>query len=209
MSICGEHSLVSEGVAYTLRCWRWTCEFCLPILKAELERKASAGDATIFLTLTCDPSRHECPDEAARRIKLAWTQVRRILQRQFRMHLPFLAVFEQTANGWPHLHLLIRADGVIPQRWLSAQMARLIGAPTVFIRSARKGDASYIAKGPQKFAGCKRHWASRDWIIAPSLERGGLSWERVAASLDQIERHLRTSSFAVIRRPNRLEWSDE
>ena len=46
--------------------------------------------------------------------------------------LPFLAVFEAHASGWPHLHILARA-GWIAQRWLSLQCQDLLDSPVVHV----------------------------------------------------------------------------
>src|SRR5690606_38272330 len=100
----------------------------------------------------------------------------------------FLAVFERTKAGWPHLHVLARAPW-IAQRWLSEQMADLIDAPIVDIRKiqdegrAAKYVSKYVGKDPHVFAGCKRWWRSHhydqdDGWRSPKIEYG-TRWEKV------------------------------
>lgn len=82
--------------------------------------------------------------------------------------LPYLAVFEATANGWPHLHIVARVPW-ISQKWLSCQMADLMSSPVVWIE--RVGDdgrvvhyiSKYVGKGSEKFGTLKRYWTSTNW----------------------------------------------
>jgi hypothetical protein len=97
--------------------------------------------------------------------------------------LEFLAIFEATQNGWPHLHILLRS-GYIEQAWLSSQMARLADSPIVDIRlvHSRKGAARYVAKytakGPGKFGTLKRYWTSLAWEIEKWIKpKSANAWE--------------------------------
>jgi hypothetical protein len=89
--------------------------------------------------------------------------------------LPFLAVFEQTKLGWPHLHIVCRVPW-IDQRWLSAQMDKAIGAPIVDIRRIANLQelagyvAKYIGKDPHHFEGTKRYWKSKDYDLRSPFE---------------------------------------
>ncbi len=83
--------------------------------------------------------------------------------------IEYLAVFEETKKGEPHLHILMRAP-FIPQRWLSETMDELINAPIVDIRkvgaakNAARYVAKYVGKGPKPFAALKRYWLRADTI---------------------------------------------
>lgn len=110
------------------------------------------------------------PAASARSLVTAWRRVRlEYIKRHGKGSLPFLAVFEATKRGWPHLHIVARCKWV-DQRWLSARMASLIGAPIVDVRrvkGARKIAAyvsKYIGKNPHRFAGVKRYWRSLDYL---------------------------------------------
>lgn len=210
MVYCGQQSLVSdESVAIPLRCRCYDCDHCGPIKRVEIEGKARAGDATHFVTLTVKPARYANSAagraEAAADLQGAWRKVRRTALRRG-LRLPFIAVFEGTENGWPHLHMLVRTEGFLSQRWLSAQMAKLIGAPVVHIRRARPSDSHYIAKAPVSFPGRRRCWSSADWLLVRLVEFARQVWRRLPFSLDVLECRLRSLRWDYIRAPRRLEW---
>ncbi|HVT26071.1 MAG TPA: hypothetical protein VHD95_15705 [Rhizomicrobium sp.] len=84
--------------------------------------------------------------------------------------LEYLAIFEATKKGEPHLHILMRAP-YIPQKWISQCMDELIEAPIVDIRrvGSAKNAAAYVAKyvgkGPKPFASLKRYWSSKNYQV--------------------------------------------
>lgn len=86
--------------------------------------------------------------------------------------VPFLAVFERTKRGEPHLHILARTEW-LPQAWLSRCTASLLGAPVCWIeRITDVGKmasyiAKYCAKEPAQFDTVKRYWASQDYEVEP------------------------------------------
>lgn len=175
MALCSELSLVNgndeEGHATVLRCKRWHCPLCQPYNHRRVKRLAREGQPNVFLTLTVDPKRYDTPDEAARDLKRAWVNMRRAMKRDWQVEQPpFIAIFEQTKKGWPHLHILMRCR-FIPQQWYSKTMERLIGAPIVDVRFiTEKGRvaayvAKYVSKAPEGFESCKRWWRSHDYEI--------------------------------------------
>lgn len=95
---------------------------------------------------------------------------KRAMRRWKGTKLAYLAVFEETKRGEPHLHILMRAP-YIPQKWISDRMAELIEAPIVDIRrvSSPKAVASYVAKyvakGPKSFGTLKRYWQTQDYDL--------------------------------------------
>ena len=108
--------------------------------------------------------------------------------------IPYLCVFEATKRGEPHLHILARCKWM-DQRWLSAQMADLIGSPIVYIRRVRSTDhaahyvTKYIGKEPGHFDSCKRYWRTQDYELTkyvPDAIEGDWSetWTYHAWSLD-------------------------
>lgn len=173
--LCSEAILINQdalgGHACVLHCKRWSCELCTPLNHRKIKRHAREGQPNTFLTLTCNPARHSTPDEAARALKTAWVNLRRAMERDFGVKRPpFIAIFEQTKKGWPHLHILLRCR-FISQRWYSATMDRLIGAPIVDVRFIQDTGrvaayvAKYISKAPQAFQSCKRWWRSHDYQV--------------------------------------------
>lgn len=206
---CGEYSLVTGGLAVTLRCKRWSCPICQPFNLRALTARATIGDPTIFITLTANPRWGASPDARARLLVRAWrTLCRRIRARCSLKSVPFLAVFEATEKGEPHLHILARLP-FIPQSWLSAQMRCLTRSPIVHIRKVanRTRAAHYIAKKPHLFKGTKRFWTSLNW----SRERlttavSDKVWSVIPNTLDAIERMLSAAGILLLRRQHRLAW---
>lgn len=89
--------------------------------------------------------------------------------------LPFIAVFERTQNGWPHLHILLRAR-FIKQSWIAREMDALISSPIVWIETVTGTTklaayvAKYCGKDPFKFATVKRYWSSKDFDLRQEHE---------------------------------------
>lgn len=146
----------------------------------QLSRQAFLGQPTTFLTLTVNPATGDDPDDRARALARAWRLLRLRAMRALDLKsMPFLAVFEKTKAGEPHLHILLRT-GYIDQEWISDQMKDLIGAPIVDIRSVKDKKklaayiAKYVAKDPHRFAGTKRYWSSQDYELPdPEAEQDG------------------------------------
>jgi len=179
MTVCGGWSLVShqQGTsrAITLWCRAWTCPDCFWRRLRRLKREAQAGEPTTFLTLTVNPATYSGPNERAIRLSHAFRALIRLARKTYPSKpIEYLAVFETTKRGEPHLHVVMRAP-YIPQRWISAQMSKLINAPIVDISKVKsKGHVAayvskYISKGPHRFGTTKRYWSS------PGYHLGGAS----------------------------------
>lgn len=175
MTFCGQWSAQNADEHYArvipLWCRSWTCNDCAPYRVAALKREAADGDPTTFLTLTVNPAKGESPEQRARDLSNAWKIVVKRARRKFpKMKLEYLAVFEETKKGEPHLHILARAP-FIPQRWLSEQMNELISAPIVDIRrvgskaGVKRYVTKYVGKGPKPFATLKRYWSSTGYLV--------------------------------------------
>lgn len=82
--------------------------------------------------------------------------------------IEFLAVFEATKLGWPHLHILCRSKW-IDYHWLSDQMRKRLNSPMVNVQritnpaKAAGYVAKYCGKAPHKFGDCKRYWKSKNY----------------------------------------------
>lgn len=178
-----------RGHVARLECKRWACEHCAPKNRWKVIKKGMLGTPNAFITLTCKPDQYRTYDEAARDMKRAFVALRKALAREKGItKLPFIAVFEKTKLGWPHLHLLVRAPW-IDQRWLSDTWKRLCGAFVVDIRKVQDNGraaryvSKYLGKDPHGFEGCKRYWRSRDYNNReeeprPQTQFFGLQWER-------------------------------
>lgn len=171
--LCSEASLVKldegEAAAVTLKCRSWGCDLCQPERGRRLRALAHAGNPTAFITLTVNPDRFPSPEDRARRLADAWRVIVRRAKTKYRYKaIPFLAVFEATKRGEPHLHVIARVRW-IDQKWLSEQMDALMGAPICDIRRVwRKNQVAsyitkYVGKDPHRFGTCKRYWCTQDW----------------------------------------------
>lgn len=173
MSLCGSRSLVKDDgakiIAATLKCRSWRCDSCNPMRVAQLRRLAMSGHPMTFITLTVNPHNFDSPEDRARRLADAWRKTVKAACRKYQYKtIEFLAVFEKTKAGEPHLHILSRVKW-LDQGWLSARMNEYIGAPIVDIRridNAGRAAAyisKYLGKDPHQFGTCKRYWTSRNW----------------------------------------------
>ena len=181
MGYCGERCLAtSDGpdkVAVTIRCCSWSCADCQEQRKRQLICKAMDGEPNRLITLTSRRTPNVTPELAARALVRAWRLVRRNIKHQRPgEEVHFLAIFEQTKLGWPHLHVLVRSR-FIDQAWLSAEMARLTDSPIVDVRAIRnkrgaaKYVSKYIAKAPGKFGTLKRYWTSQRYAVVPYVKK--------------------------------------
>ena len=192
-----------------MRCRSWGCEFCRPRRHAQLVALAQSGQPGAFITLTSGPETGRSPVEAARALVLAWRKVRREAMRVYGLdRLPFLAVFEATKAGRPHLHILARVRW-LDQAWLSKRMAFHARAPIVDIRRVNTPRqvanyvAKYIGKAPHRFGTCKRYWASRDYEL-PREDGGGRrrrlegTWSVHFGRLADLLRQYTTAGWAIV-----------
>jgi len=172
--LCGEASLVNHGLqairAVTLRCRCWSCDGCLPMRKARLVKDVAAGQPNKLLTLTTRAVEGGDPVAEARRFT-AWFArlIRLIKKRPGCQDLAFFVVREATSQGWPHIHVALRAP-YIPQPWLKEKWLEISGSPGVDIRKIHGGKnaakylAKYIGKDPHRFGSTNRYWKSRNWF---------------------------------------------
>jgi hypothetical protein len=84
--------------------------------------------------------------------------------------LHYMAFCEETENGEPHLHILLRTK-YIPQKWISQQMDQLLRSPVVWIekirgaRSAIQYVTKYVTDAPAQFGKSRRYWYSRYYLL--------------------------------------------
>lgn len=192
MTFCQEWSLVKREEkrveAEPLYCRSWRCDVCAPGRKNQLMAEAFAGQPTTFLTLTHIRRPGDNPNLIAKDLARAFQiLMKRIKRKLGKTRIPYLAVFEATKQGWPHLHVLLRMP-YVEQAWISEQMDQLVGSPIVDIRriTNQKRAAWYVAKyagkEPHKFGTCKRYWQTQDYDLRgddadPRQERGTGRWQ--------------------------------
>jgi hypothetical protein len=176
--LCTELTKIKPGkaglVIEPLKCKRWTCEHCAPMLRRMFIAKCLAGNPTTFITLTIRADFGTLGEQAARLVS-AWRIIRQRWKREHNgQEIPFIARLEpHPSSGRPHMHILCRAP-YIPQRWLSHRMQDLAGSPVCDIRAvrSRKHAAVYLAKylgknTAHKYPGSKRWWRSHDYDQTP------------------------------------------
>lgn len=212
MPLCRSQTAVNrEGDAYvavSLPCNAWTCEECREQRKKRLIREACKGKPRIFLTLTSRIDPQKTPNQAAKELARAWRLVRLRYMRKHRLKaLPFIAVFERTKNGWPHLHILLRSKA-IRRSDISNWMDELTNSPVVDVRRIHSIKevagyvAKYIGKDPHKFGTAKRYWQSKDYKVAndnyeaPDRNVSG-DWQLWANCLNTIARDFQDLGYLV------------
>jgi len=178
MSLCREWTLVKnlDPVRYAkpLKGRAWSCDLCAPDRRRQLMALAAAGEPIRFLTLTVNPRVGTDQADRLRMLADAWrTCVKRLRRRYVDKEIEYLAVVEETKQGEPHLHILLRSP-YIPQAYLSHVMAELLSAPVVDIRRIRGRQevvryvAKYITKAPKQFGNAKRYWTSQNYALDSS-----------------------------------------
>lgn len=207
-----------------LSCRSWGCEDCAPQRKRRLIAEANEGHPERFITLTVNPNWFNSPEERAERLVKAWRKIRKRFLALRKGHVcEFLAVFELTALGEPHLHIVQRGS-YMSQKWLSAQMAELMGAPIVDIRTVKgakevaKYVAKYISKRNIKIGTLKRYWRSKGWLKVSRAEirrqrNAGATFYQLdhhwKAYLRWIQTHFADDILKIGKRGFEFEWYDD
>lgn len=202
MTFCTDSILTAEDGprkhARAIRCKSWTCELCAPERRTQLIATVIGGCPQRLITLTSRRREGVTAEQAAIALVHAWRVIRRAITREHgKRSCEFIAVFEQTKLGWPHLHIAQHGHS-IDQAWLSAQMDRLTDSPVTDIRAvtSKRGTAryvsKYISKAPGKFGGLKRYYASRHYCENREWkERIKQTWSREQKQLPRWVQELR------------------
>jgi hypothetical protein len=163
----------------------------------KLRNKLATADAHVLLTLTCNPQPGDTYSTAFFRMSLAIPS----LFKRLRRHAPLAAfeyflVWETTAAGWPHAHLILRAP-YVPQTLLSRIWSELTGAPIVDVRLIHGANAitnyvcKYLAKNTAAPSGAKHYRCSRRFFanllaLPPPLDHPRLSWHVEPGSVEEV-----------------------
>lgn len=168
---CGEWSLVRrhEGrvQAIPMRCHKWDCSSCAPANRRRILRCLEATHVDTLMTLTCSRRRYDTPLAAFYKLSASIPDLMKRLRRAFpASRIEYFCVWESTAAGWPHVHVLFRGP-FIPQRCLSTYWNELTASPIVDIRRVNtKGEVArylskYLMKQPHVPFGHRRFRTSR------------------------------------------------
>ena len=176
-------------------------------------RRLKDVDVTSLLTLTCDIKRWRSPDAAFSYMSAAVSLLVKRIRRRY-PHAPFeyFIVWETTAKGWPHAHLLLRAP-FIPQAWLSATWQQLTGAPIIDIRPIHDPQAvvsyvaKYLAKDPQVPHGMRRYRFSRGFLsslvaLPPHHDGSPTVWRLVPTSALELATQYSHSGYVARAHPD-------
>lgn len=230
--LCSEIQLVKSDYGgedvLPLACNRWSCPYCGPKRRRRLMAMAANGLPTRMLTLTVSPAVGSSPLERRQLLHDAWKKLtKRIMRKEGWKQLHYMAFVEKTKRGEPHLHILLRC-GYISQKWISAQMRDLVGAPFVWISLIRNAEhavryvAKYVTKEPAQFGSLKRYWRSRWYTQEVSSTHEKQPFDRwttdvVRASYSETSQNRIRQGWTVetlengwLRwwRPGRMPWAD-
>ena len=191
-STCGSwcavgQTLDGDWIALPVPCNSWLCPNCAVKLKRALLKRLEGTTVHAFLTLTANPRAHATPDAAYAAMNAAIPHLfKRIRRFRPTPRTEYFLVWEWTARGWPHAHLLLRGP-FLPQRWLSKQWRELTAAPIIDVRrvSTAEGAVNYLAKYLTKSLsvpeGHRRYRMSRRFLAPPvkcaaALRFGVIRW---------------------------------
>jgi len=182
-----------------------------------------------MLTLTVDTKRYDSPEQAASRMAWAFGKLIAKLRRRFPDEpTEYLAVWERTRQGWPHLHVLLRGP-YQPQRVVSALWSSLTGSPVVWFTkldgtsAGARYVAKYLTKDPDPFHRGRALRASRGFLIEPMRPQGRRFctlgpvkvyresvWVWLEEQLDQLRLiELRDDGIAAAVAWTALDWDDD
>lgn len=193
--LCGEQILsTTDGdrkVAVSLRCRSWGCDTCRPARQRQLVAQAISGKPNRFLTLTSRVRPGMTPKEAAQRLVLGWRRFRRQWEQEHKgKRIQFLAVFEATQRGWPHLHVLLRSPYVDVYE-ISKFFSEFDDSPNVHIqRVVDDGKqvsycCKYAGKAGAQFGTLKRYWCSQGYALTVFVkDKLAVFWDRQAMNLE-------------------------
>lgn len=210
--------------AIKVTCRSWSCESCQKDRTRRLMCEAREGEPERFITLTVNPHWFDSPLERAQKLVAAWRLIRRrFLKLRKGAVVEFLAVFERTGLGEPHLHIVQRGS-FMPQKWLSQQLEELIGAKVVDIRYIRDKKkvafyiAKYIGKEPRQFGTLKRYWRSLKYLAMTAKEKKRLRNAGARFYLldchwkgyhSWIMEHCEIAGYKLTRNSFEIEWPDD
>ena len=155
-----------------LGCRQWACPDCGRRKMNVWRLRTRHSDPNRFITLTCAPRRGDTPQTALDRMKKGWPGLIRSIRNKCGT-FEYVAIWELTEAGWPHLHILQRGD-FVPQKWLSGVCRHYGWGRVADIRRITNGPhaAHYVTKyltksieGGHGYAIFRRRiWCSRHYF---------------------------------------------
>lgn len=190
----GTHS--KGKMVVKIRCGRWDCPYCRERKAKRLFRRAMNGEIASeaqrsgfrsynikLLTLTYGGKgkrARSTPAEAAIEMQVAWAKLRKELRHLFG-GFQFLKVFETHVDGWPHLHVVLCGESIVPVKVL-AEITRLwryrYGFGFVKLnwcsepKKALRYVLKYMFKCPVQFSKVRLFSASQGALMNPAKKHG-------------------------------------
>lgn len=123
------------------------------------------------------------PEGKSRNLSNDFQALRKRIRRKFGIEMPYFCVRTNEGNGV--LHLIVRNNGYIPQRWLSAQWSEIHQSPYVYIKRPPKHIANYVISQYVSAQGSsyQRCSWSQSWVckgfcnIWHSVKESSRDWE--------------------------------
>lgn len=141
-SLIAVHRTLPSAAILLVRCKTWSCPYCSRRNLAILRGRATAGLPTKLLTLTTRPLKHETPKACHDRCRPRITRLLGWLRKKYGA-IEAMTILERTKRGFPHWHLLVRAN-YLPQGEISSRWERLTGARVVDIRRIKSDREAVI-----------------------------------------------------------------
>ncbi len=186
-----------------LSCHRWSCPTCSHKKAGIWAARAAAAHPERFFTFTGHPRPGELPAQVFQRMRKGWPDLVRSIRKKIGT-FEYVAIWELTKKGFPHLHILQRGD-FLPKKWLDYQLPKFGFGPISWLKKIHNGPQAahyvtkYLAKGFDRSGYLdifdRRIWASQkyfDVVPDPPKENPDdvVKCYRVHASVDRILKHL-------------------
>jgi len=151
-----------------LTCKAWHCPYCGPRLRRIWAARIAAACPQRFLTLTCDPARFKDQETAWPAMKHAFNRLVTLI-RTAGYAFEYVATWELTHAGWPHVHVLQRGD-YVPQSKVRAWWIHLGVGSIVHIEAVADHAlaAAYVAKYLAKALDSSVRWPRHVRTISKS-----------------------------------------
>ena len=176
--IIGSNSEGTRVKMVPIFCHKWSCPRCGKAKSALWRSYALAGEPQRLITLTAKPLELFNKRDQMKRLKKAFAKLVQKYRRKYGV-FEYLAVWELTKQGTPHIHVLQRG-GFIPQTKLSEDWRTLTGNYIVDVRAVKSQEqiARYVVKYLTKslgslsevMTGLRVVQKSKNWILPKHKE---------------------------------------
>jgi len=182
--ICGECLLVkgdpNAGLAFLAHCESWHCEECIHRRRKRLTAEILSGRPTIWFTLTVNPNIYPDPEEAARELSRALTNIAARAPTEARRPI----AKRKQPSGDPPVNGWKRND-----RGEVERQVRLMGSKLHFYAVMEATERGY----PHFHVFARAHFISADWLSARLLEEIGA----FIVDVERLQSHRKAAVYAA------------